>query len=115
MPTRSCACAPAMRSSRTSAHSQPRRDPRRRSQGRVRTRTRTSARHTEQHLPERDEVTMSIFAGARVWLPVYLMLTIAAGFVDLRVRRYPDLGMTKYVSEVVTGSAEAPGLYRVLT
>jgi hypothetical protein len=54
------------------------------------------------------------FHGVRVWLPLYVLLTIAIGFVDLRLRRYPDHGMQKYVAEVVTGAAEAPGLYRVL-
>jgi hypothetical protein len=54
------------------------------------------------------------FAQARIWLPLYLLLAVASGFVDLRMRRFPELGMTKYTPEVVSGIAEAPGRYRVL-
>lgn len=55
------------------------------------------------------------FAGVGRWLPLYLLLAIALGFVDLRMRRFPEHGMQKYVPTVVSGSAEAPGLYRVLS
>jgi hypothetical protein len=55
-----------------------------------------------------------MFGEARRWLPLYLLLAVASGFVDLRMRRFPELGMTQYVPSVVSGSAEAPGLYRVL-
>src|SRR5690349_1288329 len=60
------------------------------------------------------DVRSATFQGMRVWLPLYVLLAIAIGFVDLRVRRFPDHGMQKYVAEVVTGKADAPGLYRVL-
>jgi hypothetical protein len=43
-----------------------------------------------------------------------VLLTLASGFVDFRVRAYPDLAVTKYIPEVVAGTADAPGLYRVL-
>jgi hypothetical protein len=59
-------------------------------------------------------VTGATFAQARIWVPLYLLLAVASGFVDLRMRRYPELGMTKYTPEVVSGIAEAPGRYRVL-
>jgi hypothetical protein len=53
-------------------------------------------------------------AGWTTWLPLYLLLALASGFVDLRVRAYPDLAVTRYIPEVVAGTADAPGLYRVL-
>lgn len=59
-------------------------------------------------------LTGPTFAHARIWVPLYLLLAVASGFVDLRMRRYPEHGMTKYTPEVVSGLAEAPGRYRVL-
>ncbi len=57
---------------------------------------------------------MTMLAGWKTWVPLYLVLTLASGFVDFRVRAYPDRPMREYVPEVVTGTADAPGLYRVL-
>jgi hypothetical protein len=45
---------------------------------------------------------------------LYVVLAIATGFVDLRVRPYPDHGYTKYVPGVIDGTYGAPGIYRVL-
>jgi len=47
-------------------------------------------------------------------LPLYLALATAIGFVDYHIRPHPDLGFTKYIPEVLAGTAEAPGRYRVL-
>jgi hypothetical protein len=52
--------------------------------------------------------------GWKTWLPLYLLLTLASGFVDLRVRAYPDLVVKEKIPEVIAGTADAPGLYRVL-
>lgn len=54
------------------------------------------------------------FDGWKVWLPLYLLLALASGFVDFRVRAYPELAVKQYIPEVVAGTADAPGLYRVL-
>lgn len=50
----------------------------------------------------------------RVAFAIYLSLAVALGFMDHRVRRFPDHVMTTYVPQVVQGTAEAPGRYRVL-
>jgi hypothetical protein len=52
--------------------------------------------------------------GWRVWLPFYVLLAVASGFTDLRFRTHVDHAVRVYIPEVVTGTAEAPGLYRVL-
>jgi hypothetical protein len=54
---------------------------------------------------------------ARTWfwlIPFYVALATAAGFSDYHTRLNPDLGFTKYIPEVVSGTAEPPGRYRVL-
>ncbi len=56
----------------------------------------------------------SVLAGARVWLPLYLVLALATGFVDLRMRAYPTHAVKEYIPDVVSGTADAPGRYRVL-
>ena len=45
---------------------------------------------------------------------LYVVLAIATGFVDLRVRPYPDHGYPKYIPGVIDGTYGAPGIYRVL-
>lgn len=49
-------------------------------------------------------------------LPLYVALATAAGFTDYHARpeRYRDDGYVKYVPDVVAGTAEPPGRYRVL-
>jgi hypothetical protein len=55
-----------------------------------------------------------MFTGWRLWLPLYVAIAVASGFMDLRARAYPDRVVTHYVPEVVSGRAEAPGRYRIL-
>jgi hypothetical protein len=50
----------------------------------------------------------------RVWIPIYLVVTLATGFADLHMRPHAARAWTAYVPEVVDGTAEAPGRYRVL-
>jgi hypothetical protein len=47
------------------------------------------------------------------WL-VLVLITVSTGFVDLRVRSHPDHPYREYIPEVVAGTADAPGKYRVL-
>lgn len=47
-------------------------------------------------------------------LLLYVALATAVGFSDYHSRPYPDLGFTQYVPEVIAGTAEPPGRYRVL-
>jgi hypothetical protein len=54
-----------------------------------------------------------MFTGWRLWLPLYLTLAVASGFVDLRVRAHVDT-LLRYIPDVVNGAAEAPGRYRIL-
>jgi hypothetical protein len=51
-----------------------------------------------------------------VLVPLYLAVATAVGFADYhaRLERDRDLAFTKYVPEVVAGTAEPPGRYRVL-
>jgi len=49
-------------------------------------------------------------AGWQLWLPFYLMLAVAAGFVDLRMRTHAEHAVTVYVPEVLSGAADAPAL-----
>lgn len=51
---------------------------------------------------------------ALLWVPLCLTLAIASGFIDLRVRRFPDHPVKVYMPPVVAGTAEAPGRYRIL-
>jgi hypothetical protein len=50
------------------------------------------------------------------WLAIilYAAAAIATGFVDLRVRAYPDYAFKTYVPAVLDGSYGAPAIYRVL-
>jgi hypothetical protein len=48
------------------------------------------------------------------WILIYLVVTLATGFVDLRTRPHATRAWTAYIPEVVDGTAEAPGRYRVL-
>jgi hypothetical protein len=41
-------------------------------------------------------------------------LVIASGFVDFRIRQFPEHSYTQYIPEVTGGTADAPGKYRVL-
>jgi hypothetical protein len=50
----------------------------------------------------------------RVWIPIYLVVTLATGFADLHMRPHATRAWTAYVPEVVNGTADAPGRYRVL-
>ena len=50
---------------------------------------------------------------APAWF-LYVVVAVALGFVDYRVRRYPEHVLTDYIPSVISGSASAPGLYRVL-
>jgi hypothetical protein len=45
---------------------------------------------------------------------VMLPLVVASGFVDFRIRQFPDHPYTVYIPSVLDGSSEAPGKYRVL-
>ena len=54
------------------------------------------------------------FAAWQTWLPLYLLLTLVSGFVDLKVRAHPRNGVDVYIPQVVAGTADAPGRYRVL-
>ena len=47
------------------------------------------------------------------WL-LLVTLVLASGFVDFRIRQFPNHAYEIYIPEVVDGSAEAPGRYRVL-
>ena len=47
-------------------------------------------------------------------LILYVSVAVALGFVDHRVRRFADHAVTTYIPEVVRGTAEPPGRYRVL-
>jgi hypothetical protein len=47
-------------------------------------------------------------------LLLYVALATSVGFSDYHARTYPDLGFTQYGPEVVGGTAEPPGRYRVL-
>jgi hypothetical protein len=47
-------------------------------------------------------------------LPLYLAVATAIGFVDYRVRPFPEHGFVNYVPTVLDGTAEPPGRYRVL-
>ncbi len=51
---------------------------------------------------------------ALLWVPLCLTLALASGFIDLRVRRYPEHPVKVYMPPVVAGTAEAPGRYRIL-
>ena len=54
------------------------------------------------------------FTAWPIWLPLYLLLAVASGFVDLRVRAHPENAVNVYMPQVVDGTADAPGRYRVL-
>jgi hypothetical protein len=54
-----------------------------------------------------------MFTGWRLWLPLYLAIAVASGFIDLRVRAHADT-VLRYIPDVVNGRAEAPGRYRIL-
>jgi len=47
-------------------------------------------------------------------LLLYVSVAVAVGFTDHRVRRFADHVVTTYIPEVVQGTAEPPGRYRVL-
>jgi hypothetical protein len=47
-------------------------------------------------------------------LLLYLGMALALSFTDHRMRRFPDYVVTTYVPQVVQGTADAPGRYRVL-
>jgi hypothetical protein len=42
------------------------------------------------------------------------LMTLASGFVDLRIRQYPQRPYTEFIPRVVDGTADAPERYRVL-
>lgn len=47
-------------------------------------------------------------------LLLYLGMALALSFTDHRMRRFPDYVVTTYMPQVVQGTADAPGRYRVL-
>lgn len=47
------------------------------------------------------------------WL-LLAVVTVASGFVDLRVRAYPEYVYQKYIPAVIDGTYGAPAIYRVL-
>jgi hypothetical protein len=47
-------------------------------------------------------------------LVIIALLSVASGFVDLRMRAYPTRAYTEFVPAVVAGTADAPERYRVL-
>lgn len=59
---------------------------------------------------------MSVASGLswRVILPLYVLVTTAIGFVDLRVRPHLDRAYTEYSPAVVANTEPPPGKYRVL-
>lgn len=53
------------------------------------------------------------------WPPAHVfvllaLMTVASGFVDLRIRQYPQKPYTEFIPRVVEGTADAPERYRVL-
>ena len=52
--------------------------------------------------------------GFLIVLPLYVTMALAIGFVDHHVRPFPDHAYTKYVPDVVAGTADPPARYRVL-
>jgi hypothetical protein len=48
-----------------------------------------------------------------MWL-VLVLITVSTGFVDLRVRSYPEHPYRQYIPGVINGTSGAPGIYRVL-
>ena len=47
-------------------------------------------------------------------MAVYAAAAVATGFVDLRVRSYPDYAYQTYIPAVIDGTYGAPAIYRVL-
>lgn len=47
-------------------------------------------------------------------LIVLLLLSVASGFADLRMRSYPTRSFSEFIPRVVAGTADAPERYRVL-
>lgn len=47
-------------------------------------------------------------------LVLYVSVAVALGFMDHRVRRFAEHAVTTYIPEVVQGTADPPGRYRVL-
>jgi hypothetical protein len=47
-------------------------------------------------------------------LVVLVLLSVASGFADLRMRSYPARSYSEFIPKVVAGSADAPERYRVL-
>ena len=45
---------------------------------------------------------------------IMLPLVVASGFVDFRIRQFPEHPYAVYIPSVVGGTSEAPGTYRVL-
>jgi hypothetical protein len=54
---------------------------------------------------------------SRRWMFValYATVAVACGYMDFRMRQYPDIPWKDFMPSVVDGTAEAPGLYRVFT
>ena len=53
---------------------------------------------------------------SRAWraFVIIAVLSVAAGFTDLRVRSYPTRAYTEFIPNVIAGTADAPERYRVL-
>jgi hypothetical protein len=47
-------------------------------------------------------------------LTVLVLLSVASGFADLRMRSYPARSYSEFIPSVVSGTADAPERYRVL-
>lgn len=48
------------------------------------------------------------------WPLLLVTLVIASGFVDFRIRQFPDYPYTDYIPKVLDGTYGAPAIYRVL-
>jgi hypothetical protein len=49
------------------------------------------------------------------FVALYATVALACGFMDVRMRQYPDIPWKQFMPSVVDGTAEAPGVYRVFT
>src|SRR5688572_3965668 len=47
-------------------------------------------------------------------LVLLAVMSVASGFLDLRIRQYPERPYKEFIPHVVDGTADAPERYRVL-
>jgi hypothetical protein len=50
-----------------------------------------------------------------MFVALYATVVVACGFMDFRMRQFPDIPWKEFMPSVVDGTADAPGLYRVFT